>query len=772
MELSYHKLLLSTLHMVTCAKGNPERITDETLLQALTVNENLHALGFTLRPQDIGMLAASSSIQEFYQQVKELVPEVKAAPMYPDFPNQVMEIDEAQFRLHQMMHYFSTYGLEWLTGQKVSKGWLPDVASTPKTERDDRLLKDTVLELVWEEDSRGLCLRRILGRRERLTIPEKELVLLSLPHVSEETFDGMKILFKENLELLFPEIFAKMPGKEAVRILGHLCQHTGDVLNNAAILLKKNRYHLRTAQKRMLVRLLESYPASDLRGNLILSNTKRERNLLILRHLDYNIYSRSAAHKKAVADLRAGSLRSWEGTAKWMLTGHEEGALAFAAKRPGVMLRMLQWILSLGYDEEEIAGLLCAQAEKFSTQMLVKLLHTVRVETEEGIRKEEEKAFREIEEHFVQRKRPYAYIQRPYENELRSEKWQHESAVRQCRDKLSRKLDAWSEPVLSRKCRKEITKTMEKLEQQAGVFVQSQKNRALALEKSMRKIQQRIIFLEGIVRAYKDGREGTGRCAENAQCLIVSLESDKRRMQERLSALQAEIDGQIQYVLSENNFEEIKADIIKKYDLLRERSGAEILALHEASARKIEVLEAAHRERLAQIEEKYALLRASAPSALIAIEEEEAAEKEKAAPRFERRIRALHSIPARKRILERVLQAHLETVTTPLKGRKVWLDPGPFDLAHSLMQTTDKSQDGTYVRSGFAWRIPEAAKRVRFFVYWNDIRRVDIDLHASAADYPVGKPDWLSWSIPATSPTATPRSTSTSTSARTCAISP
>ena len=54
-----------------------------------------------------------------------------------------------------------------------------------------------------------------------------------------------------------------------------------------------------------------------------------------------------------------------------MLTGHEEGALAFAAKRPGVVLRMLQWILSLGYDEEEISDLLCAQAEKLSTQMLV-----------------------------------------------------------------------------------------------------------------------------------------------------------------------------------------------------------------------------------------------------------------------------------------------------------------------------------------------------------------------------------------------------------------
>ena len=83
--------------------------------------------------------------------------------------------------------------------------------------------------------------------------------------------------------------------------------------------------------------------------------------------------------------------------------------------------------------------------------------------------------------------------------------------------------------------------------------------------------------------------------------LISSLESDKRRMEEKLSALQAEIDGHIQMALSENNVEEIKADIIKKYDLLRERAGAETLALREASARQMEELEAAHRERLEQM---------------------------------------------------------------------------------------------------------------------------------------------------------------------------
>ena len=401
MKLSYHELLLSTMHMVTCRPGDPSRITDETLQQALTVNENLHSLGFILRPQEIGLLAASDSIEGFYESVRKLVPEVKAEPMYPDFPKQVMEMSEAQFRFHQLMHYFSTYGQELITGLPVSRGWLPDVVSTPKTERDERLIEDTVLELVGEEESYPLCVERILSRRERLTIPEKELVMLALPRVSEERLSGIQVLFKENIELLFPAIFENMPGRDSIRILRHLCQHTGDVLNNAHSLLKKYKYHFRTSQKRALIKLLESYPAADFQGNLILSNARRERNLLVLRHLDYSVYSRSAAHKKAVGDLRRGQLHSWEGKAKRMLTGHEEGALAFTANRPGVMLRMLHWILSLGYDEEQIGDYLCAHAQKFSTQMLVKLFSTVRVETLESVRKEKDAAIRKIENSYA-----------------------------------------------------------------------------------------------------------------------------------------------------------------------------------------------------------------------------------------------------------------------------------------------------------------------------------------------------------------------------------
>lgn len=745
MELTYRKLLLSTMHMVTCREGDPLRINDETLMKALTVNENLHSLGFTLRPQDIGLLAASDSLDGFYSEIKELVPEVKAEPMYPDFPIQVMEIDEAQFRLHQMMHYFSTYGLELLTGQQVSRGWLPGVDSTPKTERDERLLADTVLELAAEEKSYSLCLTRILSRRERLTIPERELVILSLPHVSDETFAGIRVAFKENLELLFPDIFEKMSGKEAVRILGHLCQHTGDVLNNAAILLKKYRYHFRTSQKRTMVKLLESYPAGNLRENLILSNTKRERNLVILKHLDFNIYARSAAHKKAVADLRRGNLHSWEGVAKRMLTGHEEGALAFTAKRPGVMLRMLHWILSLGYDEKEISDLLAAHAQQFSTQMLVKLLSGFRVESVESIHQEKEREIQAIRDRYSRERSRYSRLDLRYENEIKWALSDHDYSIRMCERNFSAKLRKLSEPAIVKRCQKEINARMRNLERSAEVMIQGQKQKIHVLEKSIEKAEKRICFLKHTVRACKDGREGTARCSEYAERRIVTLEADIVRMKKQLACLQAEVNTAISLTLPNNHWEKEKAQILQKYDRIREEAVIRIFALKEAQAKEIEELENHLSKRLSEIEQRYARRRAEAPSALKVILEKETAEIEDASEKFERRVRAMQTIPARKRILERLLAEHLESIETPLRGRKVYLDPGPFELSRSLMRTTDKSLDGTYVRSGFAWKIPDEAKRVRLFVYWNDKKRVDIDLHASASEYSAGQPDKLRW---------------------------
>lgn len=79
-----------------------------------------------------------------------------------------------------------------------------------------------------------------------------------------------------------------------------------------------------------------------------------------------------------------------------------------------------------------------------------------------------------------------------------------------------------------------------------------------------------------------------------------------------------------------------------------------------------------------------------------------------------------------------VLKARLSAVNSVLRGKKVYMDINEeYDLDHSIIQSSEKSDEGGYIRSGIAYRIPENVRYLRFFVYWNDKARVDIDLHSS-----------------------------------------
>ena len=104
---NYIKNVFNELRMLVIS--NEERpLSDENLIKAVTLNENLKAYGYCLKPADIVRVAGSLSLENFYEVFKSLQGEVLAKPMYPDFPSQVMNMSEAQFRLHQAAHYFST----------------------------------------------------------------------------------------------------------------------------------------------------------------------------------------------------------------------------------------------------------------------------------------------------------------------------------------------------------------------------------------------------------------------------------------------------------------------------------------------------------------------------------------------------------------------------------------------------------------------------------------------------------------------------------------
>ena len=373
--MNYDQLLFSELRLVSVTKDCVP-LSEEGVLKAMTVNEELLALGYTLSPKDIITLAKSADTDGFAARVRSYVGDVKAKPMYPGFPSQVMGMDEAVFRFHQLLHYLSTYGVEELTGIKVTRGWLPEMQDTQKTEADDTLLAAKTLALIGTEERFSTPYRKILTKTERMTDKEQMLIAECAKQLSPDEMAGVTVTFKQNLLLVYRAVFADetLTADEKLACLHALCQHTGDVWKCMDYTLTREGFHFRTSQKRLTVRLLESYPIRDFRENLILSGKKRERTLLMLKYLDYNAYSRKADYAAAVAELRSGRLRSWESEIRTMVEQKAPEVLDSYAARPGMMVRHLTYLLRNGYRAEDIFAKLMPHAAELKTQTLVSLV--------------------------------------------------------------------------------------------------------------------------------------------------------------------------------------------------------------------------------------------------------------------------------------------------------------------------------------------------------------------------------------------------------------
>lgn len=356
-------------------------LTNDNLVKAMTLNENLKSLGFTLSAEDVVFLARSNSLDTAFDDFQSLLDTVDAKPMYPNFPKQVMKMDEAEYRFHQLLHYFSTYGVEKLflePGEQVHKGWLPDVKDTEKTKEDTTLLEVKVIELLSTEDMYSVPLTKIVSKRERMTLPEKEIIAeicRKMPiEMMVSILEEHPVAFKQNLMMVFNQILDYPEEKKTVPMLHAICQHTGDVMKCMDYALTHHKYHFPRALKRTLVRLLESYPVADFKANLILSQKKGRRNVFVLNYIDYNTFTKSEPHKKAVAELRNGDLRSWESQMKYLLSNDKDHALDFIAQRPGMMLRMVAWLIRLGYDANKISEIMCEKCSSLSVQTLTSVL--------------------------------------------------------------------------------------------------------------------------------------------------------------------------------------------------------------------------------------------------------------------------------------------------------------------------------------------------------------------------------------------------------------
>ena len=372
----FEELLFSELRLVSYRESDKE-LDENNLIKAVTVNDELVNIGYTLSPKDIVKLSRSENLDGFFEYVKSLVGEVKAHPLYPDFPSQVMKLSEAQFRFHQILHYMSTYGMEEIMGTPVSRGWLPEPDAPEKTKEDVKLLESKVIALIPENEMYIKAVSKVTGKSERMT--DKELLILkqAVSFCTPEQLSAVRVPFKQNLFELFYCIFANENLDSAGKItaLKSICQHTGDVWKCIDYTLTRSHYHFRTSQKKVLVKLLESYPAKDFRENLVLSDKKAERIKVILPFISFNSFAVNPEHKKAVADLRNGELRSWASTAVKLINSNPDEAIDFIAKRPGELFRKINWLLKKGCSKDKLESALVKNADKLSIQTLVTVIN-------------------------------------------------------------------------------------------------------------------------------------------------------------------------------------------------------------------------------------------------------------------------------------------------------------------------------------------------------------------------------------------------------------
>ena len=374
--MNFNELMFSELRAVPVHLDPDAEIKEQRLVKAVTANEEIMNLGYTLSPKDIIALSKSADLDSFCEHVRSCVGDVKAKPMYPNYPEQVMEMDEAVFRFHQLLHYMSTYGIEEITGADVTRGWLPDQECPEKNVMDETLLHAKVISLIECGECYKYAYSKILSKTERMTGKEKMMILECVKNMTPEEMCSVSVKFKQNLLDVFNTVFCddSLSAGDKLGCLRCICQHTGDIWKCVDYALTKANFHFRTSQKRLIVRLLESYPVSDLKANLILSNKKGERTLLMLKFIDFNEYSRSEEHKKIVAQFRSGELRSWESRAKYLVNSKAPEAVDYYGDRPGIMLRNLTYLLRNGYSAKEISAKLTEKADSLSTQTIVSLM--------------------------------------------------------------------------------------------------------------------------------------------------------------------------------------------------------------------------------------------------------------------------------------------------------------------------------------------------------------------------------------------------------------
>lgn len=362
--------------------------SEEAATLALTAADNIKSTPYRISGQDTARLALAyhaligtghaDSLPDLFAAVRGFSPDLAGVvPMYPGFPSQVIDMDEASFRLDQVLHYFSTYGVEMLFGVEVSRGWLPE--GEMGTEPDEDILGGQLLRVFLSSEEMHAFMEQELARPARLSPQACELAAQMAALYPERK---LSIAFHENALAIVRLADAKHGSRELSDAVSAVSVHPGDVLKIACDLLgdrdRKPKRHLATYQKKALCRALEAFETAKIARNIADLGPTGKAAITALS------VARFGGKKlgEAVSLVESGKVRSWNAELEALWTTHNAGRTAETSKallakygeRPGLLLRSLTRLMLGGVDPALLGEELEEHIDAYSAVTLTRLL--------------------------------------------------------------------------------------------------------------------------------------------------------------------------------------------------------------------------------------------------------------------------------------------------------------------------------------------------------------------------------------------------------------
>jgi len=378
-QIYLEKRLKVVLETPACGKQ-----TKESKLLVATLGKNFESIGYAFTPRLFGALARldSKQLESFYKKILPILKQMRGAhrkytPMYPNFPQQVIDMSNFELYMNAMRHYWSF----WMKDLGLTENtWLPEYEIEERLPLTEKVKLD-LIDLGDTKDFNSIF-TTLVEAKSSISESDKAIIEWFFAHYSSlKTIVDLlpeKITTKEQLAYV-AGLFLKYynDGTPMVRYI----KTPTDVLRVAVVfsggdvsLAKNTKFkNMPRTQRRFLLSLLESCK-TNLEEEMVKYGQRWIRLGEKLHPREYDKQFPRAA--KAFTALRSNKkISTFNSKVEEALREEEiSEAVDLLVTRPGDFARRLDHIVRLGPSQKtRFVKKFLAVANKVSTNVLLQL---------------------------------------------------------------------------------------------------------------------------------------------------------------------------------------------------------------------------------------------------------------------------------------------------------------------------------------------------------------------------------------------------------------